>query len=146
MELRSGNTPGQMGWGVAWRAALWARLGDAEQAYSCIANLLSNRTEVNLFDKPSVQLDGNFGGSAAIAEMLLQSRNDQIDLLPALPSEWAAGKRCGAALGVDLKLTSPGMTRRWPTPQSTPKPAAWRMSAAKMQWPILLFPCWARCV
>ncbi|MBC7785669.1 MAG: glycoside hydrolase N-terminal domain-containing protein [Burkholderiales bacterium] len=90
-EMRAGNNPGMMGWAVAWRVGLWARLLDGETAYAHLRNLIINRTEMNMFDKPSVQLDGNFGGTAGIAELLLQSHNGEIHLLPALPKAWPHG-------------------------------------------------------
>jgi alpha-L-fucosidase 2 len=101
MEMRAGNVPAMMGWAVAWRAVLWARLLDADQTYACVKNLIANRTERNMFDKPRVQLDGNFGGTAAIAKMLLQSSDVDADsrpilrLLPALPAAWPTGHVTG---------------------------------------------------
>jgi alpha-L-fucosidase 2 len=80
-----------MGWAGAWRINLWARLLDPEKAYRFVAQMLTVRTEGNMFDKPSVQLDGNFGATSGITEMLLQSHNREIHLLPALPAAWPAG-------------------------------------------------------
>jgi alpha-L-fucosidase 2 len=93
-EMR-GVTGQEMGWAMAWRAALWARLLDGENAFRCIIDLISGKTESNMFDRPSVQLDGSFGRTAAIVEMLLQSHAGAIHLLPALPKAWPDGTVSG---------------------------------------------------
>ena len=113
LQLRGdGDGPGSCF--KAWRAACWARLGEGNTAHRILAKLISQSTSADMLNDAYDQIDGHLGGPAAIAEMLLQSQNGYLHLLPALPDAWPTGSfrgmRARGAVTVDVAWLNGSLT------------------------------------
>jgi alpha-L-fucosidase 2 len=140
LERRLAHGGGHTGWSRAWIVNFWARFEQGDSAHQNLVELLKSSTGPNLFDlhpaspEPVFQIDGNFGGTAGVAEMLLQSHGRETHLLPALPSAWPDGEvtgiRARGGLTVDVEW------RRGRLASAVLRPSADRVVRVRSRTPV----------
>jgi alpha-L-fucosidase 2 len=132
LEARGTSGDSRREWAWAWRSALWARLQQPEKSHEMIRNLLTHNTLPNLLgNHPPMQMDGNWGITAGICEMLMQSHADETHLLPALPKAWQEGSFRGlrARGGFEVDATwKDGKVTEWRITSPTPKKVKLRVN------------------
>ncbi len=126
LELRGLSGDNRRSWTWTWRTALWARFGNEQQAYNMVQHYIRYNLLDNLFgNHPPMQMDGTFGITGGMSEMLIQSHADQIELLPALPEVWKNGSisgiRARGNITVDMKWQN-GKVTQYRLTTTTPNP------------------------
>lgn len=139
LELRGLSGDNRRSWTWPWRTALWARFHEAEKAHDMVKNYLTFNTLNNLFgDHPPMQLDGTYGMTGGISEMLVQSHAGKIELLPALPHAWkdgsARGLRARGGITIDMEWRNGQITKLSLSSDSpSPKPVSVTKNGATVQ-------------